>query len=113
VQALERLLHLEAHAPRVEGVVAGDLRALEVEEHGPVRPIQADGRLRHPLVGAVADAQEAALATARVEEVEVHALVEVRLARIGVHELVGGLEPERARTRIAHRIPLGWRRARG
>ena len=93
-ETLEGRQGLEAHAARLEAAVVGDLGALEVEEHGTVRLVEADRGLGVALVGTVADACEAADALRRVEEVEVHALVEVRLAGVLVQVLVGGLEAD-------------------
>ena len=73
-QGLERL---ETHAAGVEGVVVRDLGSLVVEEDAAVRLEEGERDLGVPFVGAVADAQEAAATQAVVEEVEVHALVEV------------------------------------
>jgi hypothetical protein len=89
-QLLGRLDDLEAQPPGVEGVVVLDLGALEHEHHPAVREVQADGHLGLALVGAVPHAEPAAERLAGVEEVEVHALVEVRLGSELVRVVVLG-----------------------
>ena len=92
------------HAAGVVGVVVGDFGALVVEEHAAVGLVEAERHFGVLLVGAVADAEEAAALEARVEEVEVHALVEVRLGseRVGV-VVVGLMSPNTCAVTI--RVP--------
>ena len=87
-QGLGRLQHLEAAAPGVEGVVVLDLGPLEHEEHASVRQVEGHGHLGLALVGAVPQPDEAPDRLLPVEEVEVHALVEVRLRPEGMREVV-------------------------
>src|SRR3546814_7352591 len=88
VEALERLEHVEADAAGVEGVVAVDLGPLEHEADLTVGQVEADGHLVVALVGAVAAAEPATDLLLGVVDVEVHALVEVRLRAELVHVLV-------------------------
>ncbi len=88
VEPLERLQHVEADAAGVKGVVGRDLGPLEHEPDPPTGQIEAHRHLRVALVGPVATAEPPADALGGVVEVEVHALVEVRLRTELVHVLV-------------------------
>ena len=77
VMLLQWLDDLEAHFAGVHGVVVGYLGALVVEEHLAGGQEEAQRYLRVPLVRPVAHTQETAVPAALVEEVEIHALVEV------------------------------------
>src|SRR5262249_17421872 len=79
---------LEAHAAAVERIVPGDLRPTEHEPDAPVGQVEADRHLRVALVGAIAETHEPAELLTAVVEVEVRALVVVRLARVRVEEVV-------------------------
>ena len=81
-------------AASLEAFVVLDLGPLEVEEHASIGPVDADGGLGVALVGAIAHAQEASQLLRRIEEVEIHALVEVRLPRVFVGVLVLGIESQ-------------------
>ena len=59
-QLLERRDHLEAHAARVERVVVRDLGPVEHERDAAVGEVEARRQLGVALVGAVAEAEEAA-----------------------------------------------------
>ncbi len=85
----ERLPDLERETRRREAVVPGNLGPGEHERDATVGQVEADGHLRVALVRPVADADEAAQAFAGVVEVVVGALVEVRLAGVRVHQVVG------------------------
>ena len=88
----QRLDGLELHATGVEGVIGLDLRALPVEQHGAVGLVERERYFGILLVRAVADAQEAAEPPGVVEEVEIHALVEVLLGAERVGVVVFGLD---------------------
>ena len=85
-ELLQRLDHLEAHAAGVHRVVVLDHRAIVLEQHAAVGQVERQRHLGAALVRAVAQPHEAAALARAVEEVEVHALVEVRLGpqRVGV-----------------------------
>ncbi len=85
---------VEAHAAGVERVVVRDLGPLEHEADSAVGQVEAHRHLGVALVGPVADAEEATDSGCRVEDVEVHALVEVRLGAELVHVLVGGFQSD-------------------
>ena len=92
-QLFERRDDLEAGAAGVERVVVADLRPLEHERDAAVGEIEARRELGVALVGAVAEAKEAADARGRVVDVEVHRFVEVRRRLQLMHVLVLGLHP--------------------
>src|SRR5215475_7592890 len=84
-----RRAHLEAHAAGVEAGVVGDPGAAEHESGAAIGQVETERHLGVALVGAVADADEAAEPLRRVVEVVVRALVVVLFAGVLVHQVVG------------------------
>jgi hypothetical protein len=85
----ERLPHLEAQPAGVVLVIGRDRRSLEHEGDASSGEIETGRHLGVALVRAIAETDETADPPARVEEVVVGALVEVLLAAVLVHEIVG------------------------
>jgi hypothetical protein len=86
--ALQRLVDRVADAARLEAVVGGDRRPLELAGDAAVRQIEAHRQFGIPLVDAVAEPHPAAEGVHRVEGVGVDAFVEVRRGVRHVVELV-------------------------
>ena len=102
-QLLERRDDLEARAAGVERVVVRDLGPVVRERDPAVGQVETRRELGVALVGAVAEAEEAADALRRVVDVEVHRLVEVRRLLQRVHVLVLGFHPNRMHVLPARR----------
>ncbi len=88
------MIDLPLHAAGVERVVVRDLGPLEPEADLAVGQVEAHRHLGIPLVRPVADAEEATDLVFGIEDVHVHALVEVRLGAELVHVLVGRFESD-------------------
>jgi hypothetical protein len=94
VQFLERRDDLEARPARIERVVVRDLGPLEHERDAAVGEVDACRQLREPLVGTVAEPEEAPDSRLGVVDVEVHGFVEVRRRLERVHVLVFEVQPD-------------------
>ena len=80
----------EFQATGVKRVVVVDGRTFETEEDAAVGQIEADSHFGVALVGPVSQADKAANGPIGIEEVEVHALVEIRLFAQGMGVVVPG-----------------------
>jgi hypothetical protein len=106
-QFLEGTYHRPRQAAGIEGGVRGDAGPAEHETHPAVGEVEAHGHLGAALVGPVAAPEEAAHLLRGVEEVDVHALVEVRLGSELMHVLVDLVESHGHGVTPGRRGPAG------
>jgi len=86
--AFERFDDFEPCTAGIVSVVVLDLGPLKHETDGSVREVQARGHFGVTFVCAITQSDEAAEVLTTIVEIIVCALVEIRLASVGMHQVV-------------------------
>ena len=79
---------LETASPGRELLVRRDLGAPKCERHAAIGQVDTGRLFCIPFIGAIAETHEASDRLIRIEEVEIHALVEIRLGAERVREVI-------------------------
>src|ERR1700683_4402296 len=86
---LEWFQHFELEASSMMRLVVRDLRPLEHEADRVIGQVNAHGHFGIALIGPIAEARKSADAILTIVKIVKSALVEIRLAGVGMHQVIG------------------------